>query len=72
MRRHERQERGIMGVVILAVLGVFLAIHMMVPKVTVWPAMLIVLVAAIMIASHARRNRVNRHSLASSDSKQNG
>jgi len=71
MRRHERKDRGIMGAVILAVLGVFFAIHLMVPEVTIWPALLVVLAISTMLASHAQRNRTIRHSLASSTPKQN-
>ena len=57
MRQHNDLQRGGMGAAILAVLGVFLALHLIFPGVTLWPAVLISLAVVTMIVSHATRNR---------------
>jgi len=65
MKRYTREQRGIMGVAILAVLGVFLAIHLAAPGVSLWPALLVTLVMATMIASHLQKGRHRTHRVAS-------
>jgi MFS superfamily sulfate permease-like transporter len=45
-----------MGVVILAVLGIFLALHFIFPEVTLWPALLVALAVVTMIAAHVQRD----------------
>ena len=57
MRQHSNLQRGGMGIAILAVLGVFLALHLIFPGVTLWPAALISLVVVTMIVSHVTPNR---------------
>jgi len=57
MRNHSKQNRGVMGIVILAIAGIFLALHLALPGVTLWPSFLIALAVGTCIASHVGRNR---------------
>jgi uncharacterized protein YqgC (DUF456 family) len=57
MKRHSNSKRGNMGAAILAILGIFLALHLIFPGFTLWPFALISLAVVTMIVSHARRNR---------------
>jgi len=57
MRHHSKTERGGMGAAILAVLGIFLALHLIFPSVTLWPFALISLAVVTMILSHSRKYR---------------
>jgi uncharacterized membrane protein YfcA len=44
-----------MGIAIFAVLGIFLAIHLAAPGVTLWPSLLVALAVVTMVASHVSR-----------------
>jgi len=56
MSRHSKNERGLMGAVIASVLAVFLVLHLIFPAVTLWPAGVVTLIVAAMIASHLGRS----------------
>jgi hypothetical protein len=67
MRRHDRKERGAMGVTVLAVAAIFLVLHLALPGVTLWPAFLVCLGVATVIASHlGGGHRHSRGSVAAS------
>jgi len=61
MRRHaDRTERGPLGATILAVLGIFLALHLAFPEAVLWPAALVTLAVSTMIVSHLKKDRRER------------
>jgi len=64
MRHHRNNNRGLMAAVIIGVLGVFWAIHLALPEVTLWPAALVSTIAASMVASHAGRSRTDKQAVA--------
>jgi hypothetical protein len=72
MKQNERKNRGYMGVVVLAVVGVFVILHLTLPGVTLWPAALVSLVVATMIVSHlqGRRHCARRQAQPSPDNRQ--
>ena len=55
MKRHENSSRGFMGIAILAVVGIFFALHLAFPGVTLWPAGLVTLAVVTMVVSHIQR-----------------
>lgn len=57
MRLHSKTERGKMGGAIVAVLGVFLALHLILPQVTLWPFLIVALVVVTMLVSHLGKSR---------------
>ena len=63
MKRHEKTNRGYMGIAILAVAGIFFALHLALPGVTLWPAALISLAVVTMVVSHIQGGRHNSRSL---------
>jgi len=68
MRHSNRNNRGFQGIAILAVLGIFLAIHLIAPQITLWPALLITLAVVTMVVSHATRRIRPDQALATSPS----
>ena len=71
MRRHEKNNRGYMGVAILAVLGIFFVLHLALPEATLWPIALVSLAVVTMVISHLQRgNRTSRHLVRSSNDSQ--
>ena len=61
MKRHERNDRGYMGIAIVAVLGVFLALHLALPAVTLWPAALVSLALVMVVVGHVHGGRKRSH-----------
>lgn len=69
MTRQQTRDRGFMGVAIVAVLGFFLALHLILPEVTLLPALLVTLVVVTMLVAHSQKNRRQSHRLARASSK---
>ena len=61
MTRHNSNDRGTMGMVILAVTGLFFALHLALPETTLWPAWLITMGVVTMLTSHFGKSRRSRH-----------
>jgi uncharacterized Tic20 family protein len=61
MKRHENNSRGFMGAAVIAVLGIFFALHLALPGVTLWPAGLVVLAVVTMVVSHIQRRNGISH-----------
>jgi uncharacterized Tic20 family protein len=64
MKRHENNSRGFMGAAVIAVLGIFLALHLALPGVTLWPAglgVLAVVTMVTMVVSHIQRRNGISH-----------
>ena len=64
MKQHEKSNRGIMGITVLAVAAIFFALHLALPSVTLWPFALVSLVIATMLASHHHSGRHGSRRLA--------
>ena len=56
MKNHNQRERGAMGVAIVAVTGVFLALHLALPDIKLWPSLLICLAVVTMVVGHFGKN----------------
>jgi len=61
MQRHQKGEKRSLGVAILAVLGIFLVLHLALPAATLWPYLLVALVVITMIVSHTRKDSYRNH-----------
>jgi len=57
-----------MGASILAVIGIFVALHIIFPAVTLWPAAVIALAAVTMFVSHSSSSRRTARSLVHPES----
>ena len=66
MKNHNQKERGAMGVAIVAVTGVFIAVHLALPDIKLWPSFLICLAVVTMVVSHFGKNHRPSRSVAGS------
>jgi hypothetical protein len=66
MKSHNGKERGAMGVAIVAASGVFLALYLALPDITLWPSFLICLTVVTMIVGHFGKNYRSSRSVARS------
>ena len=66
MKSHNQKKRGAMGIAIVAVTGVFLVLHLVLPDIILWPSFLICLTVVIMIVGHFGKNHRSSRSVARS------
>jgi len=57
MRHRSKSDKGSMGLAVIGVLAAALILHLIFPTLTLWPSVLVALVAVTMIVSHATRRR---------------
>ena len=69
MRKHRRNEAGPMGIMIVAITGLFFALHLALPEVTLWPAYLVCLGIGSMIAAHVGKARKSEHAVVTSSNR---
>lgn len=70
MKDRKKTDKRTMGVVVLAVFGIFAALHMVLPETKLWPAGLISIAVATMLVAHFQKARHNRDQINAQSAEQ--